>query len=100
MVTQLTKLAAMTQLSNATVGLLGYGPETGPWDSFTIYDDRIGGELTTVNIELAHGAINLTDPADVKIYQDLFPRWLEHAVTGDAALDRLQKISAELRGAM
>ena len=42
---QLTTIANMTQLTIATVGLLDYGSETGPWDSFTIYDDPMGGEL-------------------------------------------------------
>jgi hypothetical protein len=64
---------------------------------FTLYDYREGGPL--VHVERLEGGSNFRDPEDVAAYAEAFKRLLEAAVVDRAAVELLERVSEEIRGA-
>jgi hypothetical protein len=81
-----------------TLGVLRFG-ELQVWHThhFTLYDDREGGPL--VHVERLEGGSNFRDPEDVAAYAEAFKRLLEAAVVDRAAVELLERVSEEIRGA-
>jgi len=81
-----------------TLGVLRFG-ELQVWHThhFTLYDDREGSPL--VHVERLEGGSNFRDPEDVAAYAEAFKRLLEAAVVDRAAVELLERVSEEIRGA-
>jgi transcriptional regulator with XRE-family HTH domain len=95
MAAQITKILNVATLDNVTIGVLPFGPQTGPWDSFVVYDDRDDDQDPIVIMELPHAMLTLSDPGDVQVYRDTFARWRQAALSGDEAVEWLRRLAGE-----
>jgi transcriptional regulator with XRE-family HTH domain len=87
---QLDRLSAVTALDNVTIGIIPLGTEVpGAWcdHSFNILD----GPDPIVHVETLTTPVNVTDPADIEAYRDVFRQLQAASVTGEDA----RKVIAE-----
>jgi hypothetical protein len=62
-----------------------------PWCSFHLYDDLPGEQAAFVALELPHGRLTVSDPAEVAVYTGQLEAIRQAAVRGSAA-ERLLEI--------
>lgn len=84
---QLARVLTVAGLDTVTLGVLPLDSDLSSWrgPGFNLFDDRAGDEPALVHVELLTAGVNVTDPADVQQYRDVFARLLEASVTGDDA---------------
>jgi transcriptional regulator with XRE-family HTH domain len=93
MALQLDRLASLSYLPNIQLGIIPVTatPPRGPLNTFTIYDDRL------VTAETFTGAVIMRDPRDVAFHAELFRRFADIALFGDAARGKLAEWAAGFR---
>lgn len=79
---QLAHIGSVATLSNVKVGVIPLDVDARaiPWCGFNLYDER--GDLEPfVTIEMPHAGITVSDPADVRLYQQQLNLLRESAVS-------------------
>jgi len=96
---QLDRVAALSTLSNVSVGVLPFAvPAKAPNShSFTLYEPADEEQEPFVNVELIHANMNFHRPADVESYRKRWDTLEETALHGDEARHFLYLLSEELR---
>lgn len=84
---QLARVLTVAGLDTVTLGVLPLDTDLSSWrgHQFNLFDDRADDEPALVHVELLTAGVNVTDPADVQQYREVFARLLEASVTGDDA---------------
>lgn len=82
---QLDRISQVTSLEGVLIGVIQLNVPAWRENGFDIYDDRGDAGDAAVHVETVTTGLTLTDPADVKIYQDIFGRLRETAATGEQA---------------
>jgi hypothetical protein len=96
------QLARLRELAvaggNLTVAVIPAGVQATavPWCAFHLYEGLPGGELPFAAIELPHGRLTVSDPADVTVYQEQLALLRAAALTGEAAAALLDGIAFPL----
>jgi transcriptional regulator with XRE-family HTH domain len=93
---QLDKLANFTATANVTLGVIPLGAEVpGVWcdHSFNILD----GPEPLVHVETITTPVNVSDPADIDTYREVFRRLQSATVTGEDARRLILEASRALR---
>ena len=69
---QVARIKSMMSLDNVNIGIVPLDAEARviPWCAFHLYDDLPDEQLPFVAIELPHGRLTVSDPADVAVYVD------------------------------
>lgn len=96
---QLDRISAMAELANVTIGVIPFGTEVADvWcdHSFNIFDDREDMEDPFVHVETLTTPVNVTDPADVAAYREVFTQLQGAAVTGENAKQLITEASRSL----
>lgn len=101
LVAQLDRIANVATLANVSIAVLPDHAELKaiPWCGFDMYEDREDDQPAFVTVELPHGGLTISDPADVAIYREQLGLLREAAVTGEAAVKLLTRIAADVRAA-
>jgi len=94
MAAQYDRIITVATLQNVRIGIipLGVPVRTIPWCSIDLYDDLPDGEPAVVDVELPHGEVWVTEPEDVRVYQDIVDRLWESALTGDDARTAIRRL--------
>ncbi len=79
---------SVATLSNVSLGVIPLGvPVLAiPWVGIDLYDELPDGEPALVDVELPHGEVWVTEPADVATYQDIVGKLWSSARTGPDAV--------------
>jgi transcriptional regulator with XRE-family HTH domain len=95
MAAQYDRILSVATLRNVRIGIIALGVPVRaiPWCSINLYDDLPDGEPALVDVELPHGEVWVTDPDDVRIYQDIVEKLWESALTGDDATMLLRTLA-------
>ncbi|MFE1576664.1 helix-turn-helix domain-containing protein [Streptomyces fradiae] len=90
---QLDRLASLTHLPNARLGVLPIETRLRgcPLNTFTVYDERLA------TVETTAGVLVFRDPRDVRMYLDEFAGYDESALFGEAARERLAEWAMAFR---
>jgi transcriptional regulator with XRE-family HTH domain len=91
---QLDRIGQISTLSNVVVGLIPSVAEVTAlvMHAFVLFEPSEDEQSPFVVVELAHGEVIISDPKDIKLYQDRLSLLREMAVFGDAARALLASI--------
>jgi transcriptional regulator with XRE-family HTH domain len=97
--TQLDRILAVMHLPNVEIGILPLNAQVDVIypEGFHVYTDRQDGADTVVVVELITDELTLADPTSVDLYVREFGRLKQAALFGDAAVQLLGKIRADLQ---
>jgi transcriptional regulator with XRE-family HTH domain len=92
MLGQLDKLLMATALRNVRLGVIPFGAliETGAWNEFEIFDDRL------VTVETFSAELRLTQPGEIELYKRVFDQMAEAALYGDQARRLISHVARTL----
>ena len=92
MLGQLDKLLMATALRNVRLGVIPFGVliETGAWNEFEIFDDRL------VTVETFSAELRLTQPGEIELYKRVFDQMAEAALYGDQARRLISHVARTL----
>ena len=99
MAAQYDRLAQLSRQPNIKLGILPLGQPVRalPWSDVNLFAERADNEPATVDIELPHAEVWVTDPVDVAVYQDLITKLWQSALTGDDVRALLTRLMQEPR---
>lgn len=94
---QLLHLAVIaTSRPAVTIGIVPFDSQWPaiPWSGFNLYKLHDGSRVVTA--ELTHGEATVTGDEDLDLYERLHDRWLDRAVTGEAAAELCRQLARNL----
>ncbi len=73
MAAQYDRILSVATLQHVRLGVIPLGEPVAaiPWCDINLYDEMPDGEPAIVDVELPHGEVWVTDPADVAVYRDI-----------------------------
>jgi transcriptional regulator with XRE-family HTH domain len=96
---QLDRVASLATLPNVHLGVIPHGIAAPVWHShgFVLFDALPDGAEPLVSMETLHAVLRTSEPSDVADYHDTFERLRRVALTGEAAIQLVAAIVADLR---
>jgi hypothetical protein len=90
---QIARIRSVMGLENVDIGIVPLGEEAKviPWCAFHLYDDLPDGQLPFVTMEVPHGRLTVSDPADVAVYLKQLEA-IRHGALHGAKAERLLDI--------
>jgi transcriptional regulator with XRE-family HTH domain len=96
MAAQFDRILSVATLRTVRLGVIPLGVPVAaiPWCGIDLYDDLPDDEPAVVDVELPHGEVWVTEPADVAVYRDIIGRLWTSASTGAAATALIRSLGA------
>jgi len=93
---QLDRIVTLSSLKSVSIAVLPIGEPVNvvAWSNFIIFE----GDAPFVSIELTHHEDPLADDGRIDLYRALYEKMWDRALTGQGAVELIQRIAAELRG--
>lgn len=95
---QTARIRSAMSLENVDIGIVPLGEDAKviPWCAFHLYDDLPDGQLPFVTMEIPHGRLTVSDPADVAVYAEQIEAIRQAAAHGTEAEGLLDLIDGSL----
>jgi Domain of unknown function (DUF5753) len=95
---QMTRIREALALDNVDIGIVPLNADATaiPWCAFHVYDGLPDGQAPFAAMELPHGRLTISDPADVAVYMDQLAAIRRTAARGDTAGQLLDELAGHL----